>query len=124
MDSAASEMASDKPINVRVHFKSLKCGGLARYIHVLVPCPLGWASAANETIGLARLAVETGIFPVFEAEHGTVSAVSRIRSRVPVEEYLRPQGRYRHLFKPELRADLIARIQAMADRNIARYGLV
>lgn len=96
----------------------------ARYIHVLVPCPLGWASAANETIGLARLAVETGIFPVFEAEHGTVSAVSRIRSRVPVEEYLRPQGRYRHLFKPELRADLIARIQAMADRNIARYGLV
>ena len=95
----------------------------ARYIHVLVPCPLGWAAAANETIGLARLAVESGIFPVFEAEHGTVSAVSRIRSRVPVEEYLRPQGRYSHLFRPELRADLIARIQAMADRNIARYGL-
>jgi pyruvate ferredoxin oxidoreductase beta subunit len=96
----------------------------ARYLHVLVPCPLGWGTAARETIRLARLAVESGFFPVFEAEHGEVTAASKIRSRVPVEEYLRTQGRFAHLFRPERREDLLSRLQAQADHNIARYGLV
>lgn len=95
----------------------------ARYLHVLVPCPLGWGSASCDTIRLARLARETGIFPVFEAEHGEVSRVTQIRHRVPVEEYLRPQKRFAHLFTGAGRPDLIARIQADADRNIARFGL-
>jgi pyruvate ferredoxin oxidoreductase beta subunit len=95
----------------------------ARYLHVLVPCPLGWGTAARETIRLARLAVESGFFPVFEAEHGEVTATTKIRSRVPVEEYLRAQGRFAHLFRPERREDLLARLQAQADGNIARYGL-
>ena len=96
----------------------------ARYLHVLVPCPLGWASASSDTVRLARLAQESGIFPVFEAEHGSVTVVSRIRRRVAVEEYLRPQGRYRHLFEPHPRPDVVARIQAMADQNIERFRLV
>ena len=96
----------------------------ARYIHILVPCPLGWGSAANDTIRLARLAKESGLFPVFEAEHGEVVAVSKIRRRVPVEEYLLPQGRYEHLFRPSLREDVIERIQAIADRNIRRFRLL
>src|SRR5512138_3271919 len=70
----------------------------ARYIHILVPCPLGWGSASHDTIRLARLAHESGLFPVFEAVHGEVQHVSRIRRRVPVEEYLRPQRRFAHLF--------------------------
>ena len=69
-------------------------------------------------------ATQTGLFPVFEGEHGEVTGVSKIRRRVPVEEYLRLQRRYAHLFKPELRRDLIDRIQARADRNIARFGLL
>jgi pyruvate ferredoxin oxidoreductase beta subunit len=96
----------------------------ARYLHVFVPCPLGWGSAADDTIRIARLAKESGIFPVFEARDGEVTAVSKIRRQVPVEEYLLPQKRFAHLFKPELRADVIARIQAGADRNIRRFGLV
>jgi pyruvate ferredoxin oxidoreductase beta subunit len=96
----------------------------ARYLHVLVTCPLGWASAAGDTIKVARLAKETGLFPVFEATDGEVSAVSKIRDRRPVEEYLSLQGRYRHLFKPQRREDVLAHIQAIADRNISRYGLV
>ncbi len=96
----------------------------ARYLHVLVTCPLGWASAAGDTIKVARLAKETGLFPVFEATDGVVSAVSKIRDRRPVEEYLSLQGRYRHLFKPQRREDVLAHIQAIADRNISRYGLV
>jgi pyruvate ferredoxin oxidoreductase beta subunit len=96
----------------------------ARYLHVFVPCPLGWRAASADTIKLARLAKETGIFPVFEAEAGEVTAVSRIRRQVPVEEYLRPQGRYAHLFGDHPRPDIVARIQARADRNIARFGLL
>ena len=96
----------------------------ARYLHILVPCPLGWGSASCDTIKLARLARETGIFPVFEAERGALTRVTKIRRRVPVEEYLRPQKRFAHLFAGAGRADLIARIQADADRNIERFGLL
>lgn len=95
----------------------------ARYLHIFVPCPLGWASEAADTIRLARLATQTGLFPVFEAERGDVVAVSAIRTQAPVEEYLKRQGRYGHLFNPR-RADVIARIQAIADRNIARFNLL
>ena len=96
----------------------------ARYIHVFVPCPLGWGCASNDTIRMARLVKETGLFPVFEAEHGDVVSVSKIRRQVPVEEYLRPQKRFAHLFGDPPRSDVIARIQASADRNIRRFGLL
>jgi pyruvate ferredoxin oxidoreductase beta subunit len=96
----------------------------ARYIHIFVPCPLGWGSASRDTIRLARLVKETGLFPVFEAEHGEVTGVSKIRRPVPVEEYLKLQRRYAHLFGDPPRTDIIARIQADADRNIERFGLL
>ena len=96
----------------------------ARYIHVLVPCPLGWGSPAGITVQVARLATQSGLFPVFEAEHGEVTGVSRIRRRVPVEDYLKVQKRYAHLFAPQRREDVLAALQAQADRNIARYGLL
>jgi pyruvate ferredoxin oxidoreductase beta subunit len=96
----------------------------ARYVHVLVTCPLGWGTASCDTVRIARLAHETGLFPVFEAEAGEVTGVTKIRRRQPVEAYLRPQRRYAHLFEPELRTDVIARIQAKADRNIDRFGLL
>jgi pyruvate ferredoxin oxidoreductase beta subunit len=96
----------------------------ARYIHILVPCPLGWGSASCDTIKVARLAKESGLFPVFEAEDGEVTGVSKIRRRVPAEDYLRLQKRYAHLFGAAPRTDVITRIQAMADRNIRRFGLL
>ena len=96
----------------------------ARYLHVLVPCPLGWGSASCDTIKIARLAEQTGLFPVFEAEAGRVTGVGKIRKRVPVEEYLRLQARYAHLFGSPHGAETIARLQARADRNIDRFGLI
>ena len=96
----------------------------ARYLHILVPCPLGWGSASQDTIKLARLARETGIFPVFEAEHGEVTAVTKIRRRVPVEDYLKPQKRFAHLFGQPGHPEMLAKIQADADRNIRRFGLL
>jgi pyruvate ferredoxin oxidoreductase beta subunit len=96
----------------------------ARYLHILVPCPLGWGAASQDTIKLARLARETGIFPVFEAEHGEITNVTKIRRRVPVEEYLRPQKRFAHLFGGAGRPEMLAQVQADADRNIRRFGLL
>ncbi|MBC7549953.1 MAG: pyruvate ferredoxin oxidoreductase [Cellulomonas sp.] len=96
----------------------------ARYLHVLVPCPLGWGSQSKDTVKIARLATESGHFPVFEAERGVVTSAHKIRHQVPVEDYLTLQGRYKHLFSPQRRDDVIDRLQALADRNIARYGLV
>jgi len=96
----------------------------ARYIHIFVPCPLGWGSASEDTIKLARLAVETGLFPLFEARDGVVTASSPIRHKVPVTEYLKPQKRYAHLFRNPPDLERIGRIQMMADHNIEEYGLV
>ena len=96
----------------------------ARYIHILVPCPLGWGSPSNQTIQLSRLAKETGVFPVFEAEYGEVTSSSKIRKVLPVEDYLRPQKRYAHLFGKNPAVDTIARLQALADKNIRKYQLL
>ena len=96
----------------------------ARYIHVHVPCPLGWGTPTGDTIKIARLAVESGLFPLFEAEHGEVTARRTIRRRVPVEQYLRAQGRFAHLFGKNGDGGRIAMIQAIADRNVDRFGLL
>ncbi|TAN75083.1 MAG: pyruvate ferredoxin oxidoreductase [Gallionella sp.] len=96
----------------------------ARYLHIFVPCPLGWGSQSNDTIRLARLAKETGLFPVFEARHGEVTGVLKIRRKQAVEEYLKPQRRFAHLFGNDPHTEVIARIQAIADRNIRKYNLL
>ncbi len=80
----------------------------ARYIHVLVPCPLGWGSASCDTIKIARLATQSGLFPVFEAESGEVTSSTPIRKKVDVEEYLKLQLRYAHLFSPTRNDAVIA----------------
>ena len=96
----------------------------ARYLHVLVPCPLGWGAASHDTVKLARLACQSGLFPVFEAEHGEITAVSKIRRLAPVQDYLKLQRRFAHLFGKPGHPDTVARIQATADRNIRRFGLL
>ena len=95
----------------------------ARYIHIHVPCPLGWGSAPADTIRVARLAVETGLFPLFEARDGRVTDRIRIRRKVPVEEYLKLQKRFAHLFAQPPELGRIAMIQQIADRNILEFGL-
>jgi len=95
----------------------------ARYVHIHVPCPLGWGSAPENTIKVARLAVESGLFPLFEAEHGKIVSRYTLRRPVPVDDYLKLQRRYAHLFgkKPDL--ETIAAIQGIAGRNIEEFGL-
>jgi pyruvate ferredoxin oxidoreductase beta subunit len=96
----------------------------ARYVHIHVPCPLGWGSAPDDTLKLARLAVESGLFPLFEARDGVVTDRTPIRRQVPVTEYLKGQKRFAHLFGNPPEVARIALIQQMADRNIADFGLL
>jgi len=103
--------------------KAMEISG-SRYIHVHVPCPLGWGSQPCDTVKLARLAVESGLFPLFQAEHGAVTDVTPIRRKVPVEAYLRPQRRFAHLFRDPPDTESLAAIQAVADRNIRRFDLL
>lgn len=95
----------------------------ARYLHVHVPCPLGWGADPADTIRVARLAVESGLFPLYEAEYGKVTKTTPIRRRVPAESYLTLQKRFAHLFKPTRNERVLAQIQAIADDNIATFKL-
>jgi pyruvate ferredoxin oxidoreductase beta subunit len=97
----------------------------ARYLHVHVPCPLGWGTPSDATIRVARLAVQCGLFPLFEAAHGDLTGSTPIRQRVPVDAYLRLQHRFAHLFAGgRVDTERVAKLQAIADANIDRFRLV
>lgn len=95
----------------------------ARYIEVFVPCPLGWGSKPGDTIRVARLAVECGLFALFEAQDGEVTGVTKIRRRQPVSEYLKLQRRFAHVLKKGNERQLQA-LQQIADRNIRKFDLL
>jgi len=116
---ATATVADPRDLERKV-FRAMELRG-ARYLHVLVPCPLGWGSEAARTVEIARLAVRSGLFPLFEAEAGSVVGATPIHDPVPVADYLRTQERFRHLFTPVERADDIAHLQAIADGNLRRF---
>ena len=119
---ATASIADLHDLEVKVK-KAMEIPG-ARYIHIHVPCPLGWKSDPALTLKVARMAVESGLFPLFEAEYGEVTDRMTIRKQVPVERYLELQGRFKHLFGDQPDVEAIACIQAIADANIKRYGLL
>ena len=74
-----------------------------RFIHVFAPCPAGWKSRPEDSIKLARLAVQTGYFPLFEIENGEKWTLNlKVKERKPIAEYLKLQGRFRHLKEEEI----------------------
>jgi pyruvate ferredoxin oxidoreductase beta subunit len=75
-------------------------------IHVLAPCPLGWRFDTSQTIKLAKLAVQTRYFPLYEVEKGNYKLSMKVPNPTPLEEFLKPQGRFRHLFAPEFAKNL------------------
>jgi len=85
-----------------------------RFIHLLSPCPPGWKSDPAESISISRLAVESRVFPLLEVEDGYRYRLTYEPKGIPVEEYLKKQGRFRHL-TPEM----IATIQRDVDRRWA-----
>lgn len=94
----------------------------SKYLQVDAPCPIGWAFDPAKTVELARLGVQTGLIPLIEVGGDGQTKVRKIR-RKPVEDYLHLQGRFKHLFQTAEGQAEIGSIQAIADRNAARYGL-
>lgn len=95
-----------------------------RFLQVLSPCPLGWEHDSALSVTVSRLAVETGLFPLVELEYGELTGVMRLAQLQPVEEYLRLQGRFKHLFGTKEGAVEIRHLQTLADTRIRRYGLL
>lgn len=95
-----------------------------RLIIALSPCPTGWDFDPRETVNIGRLAVKTGVWPLKEYVDGEVVHTKVPRRRVPVEEYLKLQGRFSHLFRPERKSALIDGIQKTVDAYWAKteYG--
>jgi pyruvate ferredoxin oxidoreductase beta subunit len=94
-----------------------------KYIEIHSPCPIGWGFEADQTIEIARLAVQTGLVPLYEAYQDQPLKVRKLPRREPVNGYLRLQKRFRHLFAGQEDHAHLALIQGIADDNAARYGL-
>lgn len=69
----------------------------ARYIHILSVCPTGWRCDTSLAIELGRMAVKSGIFPLYEVEYGKYTLNYDFKELIPVKDYLKLQGRFRHL---------------------------
>ena len=93
-----------------------------RMLIALSPCPTGWDYDPQETVTVGKLAVKTGIWPLKESIGGRVVHTRIPRERKPVEEYLKLQGRYKHLFEPKRNEELIAEIQTRVDRYWEKVG--
>ncbi len=98
------------------------------FLHAFIPCTRGWRYPQEQTVSLSRLGTQTCLFPLYECtlEEGrpvyklsgpSAAIARRPESKKPVEDYLKTQGRFRHLFRPERREDLINDIQAWVDHN-------
>jgi pyruvate ferredoxin oxidoreductase beta subunit len=93
-----------------------------RLLLALAPCPTGWDFDPAESVEIGRLAVRTGVWPLVEYVDGRVVHTRVRRPRLPVEEYLKEQGRFAHLFEPERNEAMLAEIQARVDAYWERVG--
>ena len=96
----------------------------SRYIQIDTPCPSAWSFASHLTLEIGRLGVNCGLVPLFEIENGSVSNVRKLKSKLPVSDYLKSQKRYRHLFDNQAGRQQLQKLQAIADHNIEKYGLM
>ncbi|HDC92237.1 MAG TPA: pyruvate ferredoxin oxidoreductase [Candidatus Acetothermia bacterium] len=88
-----------------------------KFINVLSTCPLGWRVPPDSTINVAKLAVETCYWPLYEVVEGVYKITYKPKEKLPIEKWLEPQGRFRHLFRPEKREDIIRELQEAVDRH-------
>ena len=79
--------------------KAFKADGPA-FLNILAPCPRGWRHPSNETVEIAKLGVQTRYWPLFEVENGKWNLTVKVRKPKPVEDWLKTQGRFKHLFAP------------------------
>ncbi len=88
----------------------------ASFLNVMTPCPRGWRYETPKIMEICKLAVETCYWPLFEVDHGKWTLSYEPKKKLPIEDFLRSQGRFKHLFKPG-NEDLIQQFQAEVDRR-------
>ena len=94
------------------------------YIQILAPCIPGWHIKSDQAMSLSKLAAQTGLYPLLEYIDGELVKIMKPPAKkIKVEEYLKPQRRFAHLFKSKEGGEIIKYIQALADKNIKKYGL-
>jgi len=89
------------------------------FINVLSPCVPGWKIATNSAIKIAKLGVETNFWPLYEVENGKYKLNYEPSKPKPIQEWLKPQGRFRHLFQPKNK-HIIEKIQKHVDEEFSK----
>jgi pyruvate ferredoxin oxidoreductase beta subunit len=89
------------------------------FLNILAPCPRGWRIGNDATVEISKLAVQTGFWPLYEVVDGEWRLTNKPKELKPLVEFLKPQGRFRHLFKPGNEA-LLEEFQAQIDKNWER----
>jgi len=95
--------------------KALSIDGPA-FMNIIAPCHRGWRYEMSETIEIARLAIQTCFWPLFEVENGDWRLTYKPREKLPLKDWLQRQGRFRHLFRPG-NEHIIDELQASVDRK-------
>lgn len=109
------------PLDIQTKVKKALTIKGPKYIQILVPCVPGWGIEPDMTIKLGKLAQQTGWYPIFEAENGQVTKVMPFGQN-KVEEYLKPQKRYKHLFNNPANQEVLKAMQGRADANIKEFS--
>jgi len=108
--AATASIAFPEDMVAKFQKAKAKKGG-ARFIHIFASCATGWGAPSEMSVKIARLAVQTNIFPLYEIENGTRYTLNYKGNR-PVEDYLKTQGRFKHLSKTD-----VAQIQKMVTED-------
>ncbi len=93
--------------------KAIEVDGPA-FLNVLAPCPRGWRYPTPDLLSICKLAHDTCYWPLYEIEDGKYTISYKPKEKLPIEDFLKPQGRFRHLMAPG-NEGLIAQLQADVD---------
>lgn len=116
--------ATGYPMDVMAKVKKALTIKGPKYLQIYTPCVPGWGIEPKDTITVSKLAVQSGFYPIVEYVNGELVNKIKITQKAPVEEFLKLQKRFKHLFKDEAGKAEIARIQALAEDNIKKFQLL
>lgn len=119
---ATASIAYPRDITRKVEY-ALQIEG-PKFIEIHTPCPVGWGFDTSLSVEIARLGVATGLVPLYETGSNVPFKARPIKKPEPVDQYLKLQGRFKHLFARSDGKRWISEVQAIADANIERFGLI
>lgn len=119
-----AQTTSGFPLDIEKKVKKALTIKGPKYIQILTPCIPGWLIDTSKTVKMGKLAAQTGLYPIIEYIDGQLTNALKVPKPTPkIDEYLKMQGRFAHLFKTELGKKQIEHIQKLADENIRKYKL-